>query len=1028
MNKMESNREKVRRLLRELFQFDAQDLDFGIYRILNFRRKEIERFIEEDLIRAVEAEFKEYAKAGMAELHMEVERLKTEINRDFGEGTIDAQGHVRKHEDMPKIKDYGKKVEELKGAEVSEAQMNEVFNHVYEFFSRYYDKGDFISKRRYGGREKYYVPYNGEEVVLHWANNDQYYIKTAEYFRSYSFRAGAYRVSFLLREAEVEANNVVGENKYFVLSDSHFINIDDEKRVVDVYFEWRALTDEEKRKFGTRNVQEALVVDAIDRIFSETSGSRVGGELRAKVNEEKTILERHLNNYVRRNTTDYFIHKNLKAFLERELEFYIKNEVVDLDELENLDEKGVRIARAKVKAIREISKKIIEFLAQIEDFQKLLFEKKKFIIGTEYVITLDKIKEYAGEEFLESIINEILKNSKQLEEWKDFLGIEIKSKKDLIEKQTVHGKEWKKLPIDTKNFGEDFKIELLERISEKNNVDKILNGILIKSENYHALNLLQARYKKSVKCIYIDPPYNTGSDEFLYKDNYKDSSWLTMMANRFELAQSMLDSGSIVATQISDVEDAKLKLILDSIFGPDEFVNRITVRTRSPSGFKIVNLGVFECAEYLYLYAKEKQELQMRQQFVETDYDPNYGLLISNIKEKPEKWEMIKLADAVAKELGYNTPEEARESIGKDAFHKSVSDSAIKHADSVFRYTEIDDVGAGRETVELKKTSQKSPEKVYVQHREGYRERYIKNGKEISFYVHKLREINGQKAPTVPLTNIWTDVSWEGIAGEGQVKLEKGKKPERLVQRIVDMSTNEGDLVMDYFVGSGTTCAAAMKMNRCWIGVEIDETLFAMALRRLKIVLFGDKTGISKNVKWSGGGAFKYMYLEQYEDTLNNLVFRAFDKTIQETLDTFGDYFMRYMLDYETRESPARLNPEKFQTPFNYKIRVINQNKEKEEIVDLVETFNYLLGLYVEKVRTFKDSDRSYRVVFGKHGEENVVVIWRDTKGIDFKKDKRFIEETILAEAKPDRIFVNGDSLVEKAEPIEPEFKRLMGA
>jgi len=473
MNKIESNREKVKRLLRELFQFDVQDLDFGVPRILNIRRQEIERFIEEDLIRAVEAEFKEYAKAGMVELQKEVESLKTEINRDFGEGTIDEQGHVRKHEDTPKIKDYVKKVEELKSAEISEAHMNEVFNHVYEFFSRYYDKGDFISKQRYGGRDKYYVPYNGEEVVLHWANKDQYYVKTAEYFRNYSFKAGAYRVSFLLREVEEEMNNVVGESKFFVLCDSDAVKIDDEKRNVDVYFKYRALVDEEKKRFGTRNVQEALVVAAIDGIFSETSSSRVGSELRAKVDEERTVLEKHLNSYVRRNKTDYFIHKNLKAFLERELDFYLKNEVVDLDELENLDEKSLRIARAKVKAIREISKKIILFLAQIEDFQKLLFEKKKFVIGTEYVVTLDRIKEYAGEEFLESILDEVLKNTKQLEEWKELLRIEAKSKKDLIERQTIDGKEWKKLPIDTTRFDQEFKMRLIEKLSEKNDLDEI---------------------------------------------------------------------------------------------------------------------------------------------------------------------------------------------------------------------------------------------------------------------------------------------------------------------------------------------------------------------------------------------------------------------------------------------------------------------------------------------------------------------------------------------------------------------------
>jgi len=949
---MESSREKVRRLLRELFQFDAQDLDFGIYRILNFRRKEIERFIEKDLIEAVEAEFKEYAKAGMVELQRDVERLKAEIIRDFGEGTIDAQGRVMKHEDAPKIKEYLRKVEEFKSAEVSEAQMNEVFNHVYEFFSRYYDKGDFISKRRYGGKEKYYVHYNGEEVILHWANKDQYYVKTAEYFRNYHFKAGGYRVNFLLREAEVEVNNVVGENKYFVLCGSDFVKVDEEKKIVDIYFEWRALTDEEERKFGKRNVQDALVVDAVDRIFSETSGSGVGSLLRVKENDEKTVLEKHLNNYVRRNTTDYFIHKNLKAFLERELEFYIKNEVVDLDELESLDERSLRIARAKVKAIREISRKIIEFLAQIEDFQKKLFEKKKFIIGTEYVITLDKIKEYAGEEFLESIVEEILESARQLEEWKELLGIEVKSKKDLVERQTFEGKEWKKLPLDTRHFGIGFKIRLLEALSERNDLDEILDGILIKSENWQALNLLLGKFKGKVQCIYIDPPFNTGSDDFLYKDNYQHSSWLSMMHNRLSFAAHLLNEKGSIYVQIDDNENSRLRILMDEIFGPDKFRN--TIIWWYPGGLKAVPTFFPRKHDNILFYTKS------------SDY-------VFNVQRRSPKESSLWSRWA-------NYSRDGKTMRFKD-FPKS---DKVKLEDYTKRFI----VRHGR-----------PPEPDDI-----------------------IYEFEGPMVDSV-----WGDCPAVFRLLEEKLGFDT-QKPESLLYRIILASSSTRDFVLDFFLGSGTATAVAHKTNRRWIGVESGEFLETIPLKRMKKVLAGEQSGISKEVDWKGGGFFKYHYVEQYEDTLSNIVFLEKDKTVQETLDEFGDYLLKNMLEFETRGSPTRLNVEQFQTPFDYKIWVTTAGEKRLATVDLVETFNYLLGITVEKFRRFKNQEREYRCVFGKLNQENIAIIWRNTKDIDVKKDKEFIENTILAGTKPERIFINGDSLVEKAEPIEPEFKRLMGA
>jgi adenine-specific DNA-methyltransferase len=886
--------------------------------------------------------------------------------------------------------------------------MNEVFNHVYEFFSRYYDKGDFISKRRYGGKEKYYVPYNGEEVVLHWANKDQYYVKTAEYFRNYSFRAGAYKISFLLREAEEEMNNVVGESKYFVLCDSDAVGIDEEKKNVNIYFEWRALVEDEKRKFGTRNVQETLVTDAVDRIFSETSGSRVGSELRVKVDEEKTVIEKHLNSYAKRNTTDYFIHKNLKVFLERELEFYIKNEVVDLDELENFDEKSLRIARAKVKAIREISKKIIEFLAQIEDFQKVLFEKKKFIIETEYVTTLDKIKEYAGEEFLESIVDEVLKNTKQLEEWKELLGVEIRSKKDLIQKRTVHSEEWKKLPIDTKHFGEEFKLKLLQAITMEHDLEDLLNGLVLKSENFQALNLLLEKYRGKVKCVYIDPPYNTGTDEFLYKDNYQHSSWLSMMNDRLSLAWELMTYDGVLFTHIDENEQFRLRLLLEDTFGPDNYIAPLVWPSRAGRGGTVAKIQIGH--EYIECVAKDKQR--------------------SNFKPTEKEIETGNYSD----EKGVYRRELLRQ-WGAQAQRRENRPSMyfpIPTPYGVDAYPKLPDGSDGRWRFGLKKVMKMLDEGDLD---------FARDEKTDEIVVYRKIRL-GKKTISAP-SNILDDVGSSADGTKEILSLFGEKvfdtcKPLKLVERLIELVTWEEKFpvfVLDFFAGSGTAAHAVIDMNkrdgacRRFVLVDMADFVDSITIARLKKVAysFDWKDGKPQSTN-SFGIFFKYHYVEQYEDTLNNIVLREKDKTIQETLDSFQDYFFRYMLDYETRESTTRLNIEQFKTPFDYKITVTSAGEKRLVTVDLIETFNYLLGITVEKFRTFKDNDREYRVVFGKKKDENIAIIWRNTKDIDVKKDKEFIENTILAGTKPDRIFINGDTLVEKAEPIEPEFKRLMGA
>ena len=304
--------------------------------------------------------------------------------------------------------------------------------------------------------------------------------------------------------------------------------------------------------------------------------------------------------------------------MERELDFYIKNEFLQLEDLQVLEESGyfdkLRLRLIGVRAFRKIALKIIEFLAQIENFQKKIWEKKKFVIDTHYVITLDKIKEYAGEEFLESILDEILSNGKQLEEWKELFGIEVKSKNDLIENNTLNGKEWKKLPIDTKYFDEEFKWKLLVALTKENDLDEILDGVLIKSENWQALNLLLKKYYEKVKTIYIDPPYNTGSDEFLYKDNYQHSSWLTMMESRLRLARALMRDDGIIFVSIDENEIQRLNQLMDNIYGSSNLEALVTWRRRHNQPNDPTKM-IAKVSEHILVYSKNGSLLKQVKSF-----------------------------------------------------------------------------------------------------------------------------------------------------------------------------------------------------------------------------------------------------------------------------------------------------------------------------------------------------------------------------------------------------------------------------
>jgi adenine-specific DNA-methyltransferase len=460
-------------------------------------------------------------------------------------------------------------------------------------------------------------------------------VKTSEVFKDYEFKVNGWRIIFRTIVATTDVGNVKSERRYFVLHSEKPIEIDEENKTCVVYFEYRQPTDEELRIFGlkaksgeekkTGIKQEELNSFLEGRILKQIPES-LRSILSAKENE-KTVLGRHLYKYTRKITSDFFIHKNLKTFLERELDYFIKTEIIDLNNLE-----PKHLIRARV--VEGIGKEIIEFLSQIEDFQKKLWEKKKFVIRTEYVITTDLIPH----EFYEEIVS----NKEQLKEWKE-LGFGDIKKNDLNHR---------KLPVDTRHFSEEFKERLLEKLSERYDIDSLIDGILIKSENWQALNLLLNKFEGKVQCIYIDPPFNTGTNEFLYKNNYLDSSWISMMYDRLQLGKMLLDKTGSIYVRIDYHGNHYVRMLMDDIFGKQNFKNEIVIN-RTKKVFEGANRFI-TANDSLFLYSVSERTL----------------FNITKRKRGEQKWIQahspgIRWSEVSEKYLSYYKPSQLRFERGK---------------------------------------------------------------------------------------------------------------------------------------------------------------------------------------------------------------------------------------------------------------------------------------------------------------------------------------------------------------------------
>lgn len=1040
----------LRKKLAELFQLDAAaELDFGIYRILNARRVEIEGFLD-SLEPQVEAILAETLQTGTGELKVELEKVEAGLR---AAGLDDASIST-----APKVKELRDRIAGAGGDPT--AITHEIFSLLTTFFARYYKDGDFLSLRRYK-KDTYAIPYEGEEVKLHWANADQYYIKSAETYRDYTFKLGPApkddkpdtrpAITFKLTEADAEKDNnkaLAGQERRFVFTGSADLQSASSSTEVDhliLAFAHLPIGKGEKQAALNEAAAAAILAEHAKGPF--TGLAALDPTYTGKQKGGRTILAKHLSEYTGKNSFDYFIHKDLGGFLSRELDFFIKNEVLHLDDLDDAPEANWKETRAKIKALRTIAGKVTRFLAQIENFQKKLWLKKKFVTACDYVVTLDRIPE--------ELYPEIAACDAQREEWVRMFEIED-IKGDLgrigysVPLAVEFLKEHQSLAVDTTLFSAELRASIIACCSLSDNC-------AIQSENFQGLRFLRSAYSGKIKGIYIDPPYNTGGDDFAYKDNFQHSSWATLMADRLREASELLSLQGGCACNVNDIEDWRLRGIIETGLGPNSYVTTVVTKCSTASSFRTVNVGPVDVTDRILFFAKNRESYSFVPQPVRKGVDlQHFARFITNLDAPASDWEFKSIKLQVLQNLGIACDtsqagmKAAREKWGAAAAAIVIQASesfALENAKSVFETKTLQKPSPWlRGYIEQ---SKKNPSAIVSVDRENAEPIILMGGRQFYFLSKGVIEVAGSRILTEPASTLWTDIDTNNLKHEGSVEFPSGKKPLKLVQRILQMGGDaEGVAYLDFFAGSGTTGHAVINLNRedggdrKYILIEMGEHFDTVLVPRLKKVIYSKdwKDGKPQSRNTGISHCFKILRLESYEDTLNNLrLHRSRDQEL--ALEKFSpeareDYQLGYMLDLEAAGSQSLLNVSAFTDPFNYTLHIATgtAGETKPTTVDLVETFNWLLGLTV----LAQGHGGGVTWVEGANPEgEKVLVLWRNTTEVDAealnawcKKQKISVLDGEFAV-----IYVNGDHHLEnlrrddqtwKVRLTDEEFPKLM--
>lgn len=769
-----------------------------------------------------------------------------------------------------KSKYYQSKKQELEKLIDLKCQNNndfkeELFDKLYSFFKRYLSANGGIyfndtplydSLYTKSGYEKCSLK---KDTALFYKTKDLYYVKSETNYKDFCFELENMVFNFDTSSLESKKNN--------------------EK--VDLVFNLKD-TD---TKTNTLNFSVMLSSKGnqtkMSEILKECSNQGI------KLDEE--VLKKAFAKFKKQGSMDYFIHKNALGFLTEQLDLYLFEYL--FKEMTAFDDKRLN----GINTIKEVALKVILLVSEFENELCKIWNKPRFVLNSHFIVSLDKLK--AKNYDLDKITNHP-NYPKQVQEWQD---LNLKTTDNLLENEF--------LPLDTIYF-KDLEEEIKNLFSE----DEI-NGTLIKSENYQALNSLKNRYKETIDCIYIDPPYNTQNNEFIYVDNFKRSSWLTMMENRLELAHALLNDKGAMFVSIDDNEQAYCKALMDEVFngggGGDNFVNCLAVKRGTKSlnsqfnQIKSLNIAF----EYILVYKKSDNFYYVNPYVKDANEKQKEGIwagLYSNMDRPTMRYEIDGVN--IAKGQWKWSKEKGLKAL------QNYKDFLNSNFDNLKKYYEYHK-SLGNELDFVRKN----------------------NHNTIEYWVK-------------PREKLMVDTNFMDLhtSGTSEIKaifenevIFNNPKPEALLKRIIEISTQENDLVLDFFAGSGTTCAVAHKLKRKYIGIEMGEHFDSVILPRLKKVIGGFKSGVAK--EFNGGGVIKVYALESYEEILRKIKYEDNDKPLA--------YDEQYSDLVEcTNESYT-----------------LNLNALEKMGVDIKETLENLWGLKVEffneRVVKFKGNDKEIEIL-----------------------------------------------------------------
>ncbi|KAA0213560.1 MAG: site-specific DNA-methyltransferase [Leptolyngbya sp. PLA3] len=936
--------------LRELFELDKSDLDFGIYRIIAAKNKEVTEFLDRQLKDVVRATLAAHGAGAADQVQAELDKTIASLRA--------AEVPDEQIETNKKVADLRAKLAAAGGAASADLEAD-IYNHLLAFFGRYYDEGDFISQRRYKG-DTYAIPYSGEEVTLHWANKDQYYIKSGEWHKDYRFKVGDKTVRFKLIEATQEVSNnkeADDAKRRYILAPEN--PVEESPGELTLRFEFRVptQTDEARAADGAVSIfggdyakpsnpkkgdpREQFCADAEKRATAAMSAAwkqavAAPGAAATDGKPLRTILGKHLDHFTARNTFDYFIHKDLGGFLRRELDFYIKNEVVRLDDLEALPGDHLQRVQGKVKAIRAVATRLIAFLGSLEDFQKKMWLKKKFVLNTNWLVTVDRIPP--------ALRDVVAQNAEQWAEW-ERLGFKPNATADA---GLFGGAAWgtmayldacDKLLVDTRHFDDAFRSSLLsaEPLSSES-IETQTSGVLICGDNFHAVRSLGPTMRNACQCIYIDPPYNAQSSEILYKNTFKHSSWLAMMTDRLQAALPALGENGNLVVAIDEVEQERLGTLLRTL-NPLRELTCVTV-VHNATGQQGNNFSATH--EYAYfVHGSREGCIGLEDRRDNPDVRPLRNVSKGSHLRTDAANCFYPILVKDGKVIGFGP-------VSADDYHPRGKN--VQAADGVIEVYPINKLADG--TLEERKWT-------FAQQTVGSIQGELsavfnKDLKEWDIIRTKVR---------FNFKTVWTDKKYSANSWGSRILNEMLPDNEftfpksiYTVRDCIDAAlanARAGD-VLDFFAGSGTTGHSVVMLNREDGGkrrfhlVEMGRHFGEVLLPRVAKCLYCPdwSAGIAQIHDKGVSALVKYFALESYEDALNNLPAPS-GTLLDGRTDAEKDALITYGLDLEL--GPHLLNLDAFRDPWGYTInaQLAGDAEIKRHRVDLVETFNYLIGLKV---------------------------------------------------------------------------------